>query len=121
MMAVLSRRLGGVDGGGETSSARTSPVPLVVLVLVLAVVAFLLFRGRKGPSRSPEQPAVPAGLETRAAGGWFIMIQGSLEGPFSEDDLEEMVRGKQISAKDRARRKGETDWTPVDQVIAHLI
>jgi len=121
MMAVLSRRLGGVDGGGETSSARTSPVPLAVLGLVIAVVAFLLTRRRNIPSRTPNRPTPPAGIETRPGGEWFVMIQGSLEGPFSEEDLEEMVRGKQISAKDRARRKGETDWTPVDQVIAHLI
>jgi thiol-disulfide isomerase/thioredoxin len=117
-----------VGGGGRTGGGRSVVVPLLVLLGVAGVVAFLLLGRGRGtvvpvPSRqaavvgwpAPSPPA-DAGGDPRAARVWFVWLQGSLQGPFSPDDLEGMVRRGVLGHDARARRKGDAQWRDVGEL-----
>lgn len=116
----VPRAVGG--GGGSVV------VPLLVLLGVAGVVAFLLLgRGRgTGLPVAPRQAAVAAwpapsppadaGGDPRAARVWFVWLQGSLQGPFSPDDLEGMVRRGVLGNDARTRRKGDAQWREVGEL-----
>ena len=48
---------------------------------------------------------------------WFAMIQGSLEGPFSPEQLADLVQRRVISRQARVRRRGETAWRELAEVL----
>ena len=117
-----------VGGGGRTGGGGSVVVPLLVLVGVAGVVALLLLgRGRgTGLLVAPRPAAVAAwpapsppadaGGDPRAARVWFVWLQGSLQGPFSSDDLEGMVRRGVLGQDARARRKGDAQWREVGEL-----
>jgi hypothetical protein len=45
------------------------------------------------------------------------MMQNSLEGPFADEDLEELLKKGKISAAAKARRRGQSTWTTVGSIF----
>lgn len=48
---------------------------------------------------------------------WYAMIGGSLEGPFSVERLVELRRRREVDDESRVRRRGETTWRRVAEII----
>lgn len=118
VMGILKNRLGG-DGMG--AGTGRSIMPLFLLGGLASLAVFLVLRA-KSSSKSPNRQSVsPSRSGEQTASGWFVMMQNSLEGPFAEEDLEEMLRSREISANARARRRGQSTWTTVEEIVEHLI
>ena len=96
-------------------------VPVFILGGLASLAVFLLLRGKSVPKVPAHlsDPAPRPGEEPFA--GWFVMMQDSLEGPFTEEDLEEMLRRREISAGAKARRRGQSTWTTIEEVVEHLM
>jgi len=118
VMGLLKKRLG---GGALQEGAGRSIMPLFALGGLVALAVFLVLRS-KSPVQAPERrPTPPRPSGEPGPSGWFIMMQDSLEGPFTEEDLEEMLRRREISAGAKARRRGQSTWTTVEEVVEHLM
>lgn len=117
VMRVLESRLGGANPG--TGSGR-SLAPMLLIGGLAAAAVFLVLRGKSAPSAPV--PSFSASRPGEAhASGWFVMMQNSLEGPFAEEDLEELVRRRKLSSTAKARRKGQSTWTTVEEIVDHLM
>ncbi len=96
-------------------------VPILVLALVAVGVTLYLRQGRAAPAAATRQPVGGHTgnenfLQTEA--GWFAMIQNSLEGPFSIDDLEKMHSERVLPGDARVRRRGDAQWKRLNEVIS---
>lgn len=121
VLALLEQRLGSPTGGAAiVDGGGSKVVPVAALLLVVAVASFVLLR-RVAPSPASSSAAAivaPAGSERAAAGAvWFAMVQGSLEGPFSPEQLADLVRRRVIGREARVRRRGETGWRELREVL----
>jgi len=123
-------------GGGALPVPRTAPggggsavVPLLVLLGVAGATAYLLLNRGRGAGRqvaprpaavaafpSPS-PAYDGGGDPRGARVWFVWLQGSLQGPFSPDDLDGMIRRGVLTRDTRARRRGDAGWREVGELV----
>ena len=122
VMSLLENRLGGGgQGDGSWGATGRSMMPLFALGGLVALAAFLVLRSKSPPKALESRPApAPRSCES-VPSGWFIMMQDSLEGPFIEEDLEEMLLRREISADAKARRRGQSTWTTVEEVVEHLM
>ena len=117
-MGLLKNRLG---GGGLQEGGGRSIIPLFALGGLVALAAFLVLRSKSPPKVHESRLAPPQPSGKPLPSGWFVMMQDSLEGPFTEEDLEEMLRRREISAGAKARRRGQSTWTTVEEVVKHLM
>ena len=114
VLGALESRLGSGIIGAAQQGSSSSTMPFLIFAALLGIVVYLLFF--KGKTKT--QPGlVPAehrtwAPEERAPSDaiWFVMMQGSLNGPFSVDDLEDLKRRKCILGDTKIRRKGDSDW-----------
>ncbi len=117
VLGVLERRLGGASAG-PSSAARERPPrwPLVALVALLAVAAFVLLRRPARASAPAPPPPAPV-----AAGGdpavWFVMIQGALDGPYTVAQLDDLRRRRLVDGEVGVRRRGDASWTRLDDLL----
>ncbi len=113
VMRVLKRRL----GGESPDSGNTRSMALLLFIGgLVALVLYFLLRGRSSKQTSHRLP--PPTPSTRAtASGWFVMMQNSLEGPFADEDLEELLKKGKISGTAKARRRGQSTWTTVGSIF----
>jgi len=128
---VLSRLSSALGGGGAgrglvraPSGGSSAVVPLLVLVAIAGVVAFLLLGKRMpaaaAPARPPARPGAGPGGTTydpRVTPLWFVHLQGAFEGPFSVDQLEDLVSKRQITAEAQVRRRGDARWHRLQDVL----
>ncbi len=118
VMGLLTDRLG---GAGMEARAGRSMAPMFIIGGLAALAVFLVLRGKSAPS-APAPISAPAPRPGEAAtSGWFVMMQNSLEGPFAEEDLEEMMRRREIPGDAKARRRGQSTWTTVAELVEHLM
>ena len=130
VLAALDRRLGGAGAGAGSADGigaareRSPVVPAVAVVAVLATAALLVGRRRGGATSRPaagSAPLVASGPsdppQAPASGGWFAMIQGSLDGPFTVDELSDLIRRGVLARTARVRRRGDRDWRPAADVL----
>lgn len=120
VLAAVNRRLGPSAGSSAAAGETDFPVGLLVILAGIGALAAVLIRRSGGSGTSAPIPS-PAGQGGRLPpNGWFVMLDQSLEGPFSEADLEDMVRRKIVSPESKARRHGQGSWTSIRDVIDHL-
>jgi thiol-disulfide isomerase/thioredoxin len=143
VLSVLQQRLGGVMPGGSAgqglegtgvSASRGGLVTFLIVAAVIIVAGVLIGtmkrRGMEDLEAEPEVRAEGAAAGAPPTGGrglvggdpdalpiWFAMIQDSLEGPFSVHDLEDLERRGGIATDARIRRKGESGWRSLDDVL----
>lgn len=122
VMGLLTNRLGGAGlGGGMGIGTGRSMAPVFILGGLAFLAVFLLLRGKSSP-KSPGPQTIPTHRsDEQTASGWFVMMQNSLEGPFAEEDLEELLRRRKIPGDAKARRHGQSAWTTVGEVVEHLM
>jgi thiol-disulfide isomerase/thioredoxin len=122
VMRLLKNRLGGGGiGDGRQGGVGRSIMPLFALGGLVALAAFLILRSKSPPKPSESRSVQPPRPGVPVPSGWFIMMQDSLEGPFTEEDLEEMLRRREISGGAKTRRRGQSTWTTVEKVVEHLM
>ncbi|MCD4749484.1 MAG: GYF domain-containing protein [Thermoanaerobaculales bacterium] len=121
----LEARLGGSTGHSPSQrpnrSTDSSPLmPIFILGMVAAAIAFFFIKkpsagtADRRPSRAAYSPNPDRG---RPGASWFVMLQGSLEGPFSETDLEDMLRRKVVGQSAKIRRRGDREWKALNDVV----
>ncbi len=120
VLEALESRLGrGIIGEAEQGSS-SSVMPFFVFATIIAIVAYLLFFKGKAAPQSPTVPVERRGWSPEPGGPsdafWFVMMQGSLNGPFSVDDLKDLKGRKCIPADAKIRRKGDSDWRTLNDL-----
>lgn len=120
----LAEALGGGVPGPLPPSGRPALLPLLAVVAAV-IVSLVLLRRRRSLAGSDEatskpQP-VPTPVDTAAEPGdpaiWFAVLQGSIEGPFSRRQLDEMARRGSLERDARVRRRGDSEWTDLSDVV----
>jgi thioredoxin 1 len=121
VLVTLNQRLGGggsLPAGGSGSNAIAF---LVVVLMVAAAATLLLIKGRKAEPAETTASAHAAAVTPKTVGHhegiWLVMIRGSLEGPFTEEQLEDMRRRRCIDAGSRLRRRGDAGWRTLADVL----
>jgi hypothetical protein len=49
---------------------------------------------------------------------WFAVVQGSLDGPYSVEQLAGLRRSGALEGSARVRRRGDATWRTLDDVVA---
>ncbi len=120
VLAVLEDRLGASAGGTVVgASGRSSWLPLAALLLVAGFAGYVLLRrpGAVPPPPKATATAVGPGAGRGVAATWFVMVQGSLEGPFTREQLADLVRRRVIGPGAPIRRRGESGWRELREVL----
>jgi thiol-disulfide isomerase/thioredoxin len=110
----------GTGGGG----LRVPGIVWVIALAALVVGSFVVSR-RTAIVQQRDGSAAPGTPRTRdesAAEGaspriWLAMVQGSLEGPYSREQLDGLVKRKKLGMDDRIRRRGDAAWRRLADVI----
>jgi thiol-disulfide isomerase/thioredoxin len=122
VLKQLSARLGGDSSVIFTPRSGPSASLVWAVLAVLAVAVVVLLRRLSAPAQEPvKRPlADRPGTSSDAIGAprlWFAVIQGSLEGPLSVEELAELRRRKHLGDEARVRRRGDAAWRRLDEVI----
>ncbi|MEE4273417.1 MAG: thioredoxin domain-containing protein [Thermoanaerobaculales bacterium] len=117
----ILQRLSTALGGGDASFAdagggsRLIPLVAVAAIFVVAVGALVRRRSSTAETAGAFERRPPTAVDTAADPGdpaiWFAVLQGSMEGPFTRRQLQEMVRRRDLGRDARVRRRGDADWT----------
>jgi thioredoxin 1 len=116
--------LGEGDGLSAPDDRRGSMVPLLAIAAVFAVAVGLVARKRLPPKSTTPAAGNSLSLfpvDTTAKPGdpaiWFALLQGSLEGPFTCDQLGEFVRRGALNGDSEVRRRGDASWSTLGDVL----
>ena len=123
VLATLQAELG--VASPEAGSGGVAPF-LVIVTLIAVASALLFLKGRQpaaagaAASSGPPIAGLRGGESAEAADPeavWFVMLQGSLEGPLTIAQLEDLEKRRCIDSRARVRRRGDATW----QTLADLI
>jgi thiol-disulfide isomerase/thioredoxin len=119
VLAVLNAQLGG-EVDGVPVAQRRSGVPAPAWVgLVAALIAGSIVLRRRGRDPATSEPGARLQPGEAAAGSpriWFAMVSGSLDGPYSTEQLAELKRSGAIAGHAPVRRRGDAAWRRLDDV-----
>jgi len=120
VLRVLGSRLG-VEGATSHAATRSSGVPppvwwgLLVALVIGSIV--MLRRNRPTEAAARADPGPGSGSADGPPRIWFVMVRGSLEGPYSVDDLARLVESGDLPAEATVRRRGDASWRRLEDVI----
>jgi thiol-disulfide isomerase/thioredoxin len=122
VLKQLGARLGGDTSVILTPRSGTSASLVWVVLAVLAVAVVVLLRRLSAPTQEAvvRPLAGRSGSNGDATGAprlWFAVIQGSLEGPLSVEELAELRRRKHLDDEAKVRRRGDAAWRRLGEVI----
>jgi thiol-disulfide isomerase/thioredoxin len=118
VLAVLHSRLGTTGGGsGSAGGSSTGTVVGLVAVVALIAVGFAIARGSKRTVPDTPPPAPRPEPHGGPHGEWFVMLQGSLDGPYTTAQLRQLHHDGHLERSQRIRRKGDRNWTPLAEVL----
>ena len=119
VLSVLNAQLGGAaDGAAVARGGPGVPAP-VWIALVAALLAGSIVLRRRGRIPAAAVPSPPAQAEDAAAGSpriWYAVVRGSLDGPYSIEQLAELQRSGTIAGKVPVRRRGDATWRRLEDV-----
>ena len=124
VMRRLQSALGSRKIFSTPGDRSSSLVPLLAIAAIFAVAVGLVARKRRTPTTVTAQtnstPIFPP-VDTAANPGdpaiWFVLLQGSLDGPFTRQQLGELVHRGTIELSSTARRRGDASWTSINDVL----
>jgi thioredoxin 1 len=121
VLDLLEIRLGADLASSRLNPTTTGPTRFLGFLLVtiaLAAVAGLLYSSLRRPPAAA-QPLLyePPPDSSDPEPGWFVIIQGSLEGPFAASQLDDMCKRSVLTSETKVRRKGEVTWQTLGEVI----
>ncbi len=109
VLAALEQRLGGaVSTAAATGGAGAAPF-LAFLVLVAGGAGWYFFRSRPIPAAVVPLPTRSSHL-THPDAVWFVMLQGTMQGPFTMDELDDLRRRRCVADDAQVRRRGDATW-----------
>jgi thiol-disulfide isomerase/thioredoxin len=119
------RTLTGALGEGTNFSAQpsggTSIVPLLAIATIFAVTIGLVARRRKTAGRTASPTPRPSPVDTTSNPNdpaiWFALLQGSMEGPFTRSQLDELHRRGDLGNNAQVRRRGDANWSTLRDVL----
>jgi thioredoxin 1 len=117
VMPELRSQLGGGTELTPRPGGGRSGVPAVVWTVGLAVVATAVYLIRRKPASRDVAPAVAGSTEGGSPRIWLTVVEGSLDGPFSVDQLDELRARKLLDANARVRRRGDASWSRLEDVL----
>ncbi len=115
-----------LEGGPAAvrKAARRSAVPAPVwLTLIAAMVVgslVLRVRGRRAGAVPNGVKPAPAAPEDSSPRVWFALLQEGLDGPYSVEQLATLQRSGELVAETRVRRRGESSWRRLDDVVGRI-
>lgn len=125
--SVLRRLDSALGGRGTVASeggAASGLIPLLAIAAIFAVAVGLVARKRRSPASlgsTTGSSASPPPVDTAADPGdpaiWFALLQGSLEGPFTQAQLGDLVQRGTLESNSEVRRRGDASWTVISDVI----
>ena len=117
----LTAALGGGGGFSPPTSGGGSIIPLLAIAAIFAVTIGLVARRRKAPNRATTPPSRPDPVDTAANPNdpaiWFALLQGTMEGPFTRDQLGDLLRRGDLKRSSEIRRRGDANWSTLDDVL----
>jgi len=119
VLAVLNSQLGGAVDGAPVAR-RGSGVPAPVWIgLVAALIAGSIVLRRRGRQPAAAESGAPPPAEAAAGSPriWLAMVRGSLDGPYSIEQLAEFRRSGALADHAPVRRRGDATWRRLDDVI----
>jgi thioredoxin 1 len=124
VLAAVDRVVAGdaVVGRASRTDRGWSPWPLVGIGVLVAAVVLLLIpkKGRSLPTGTPPpqpQPRPAEAADPDDPAVWFVMLGESLDGPYNRADLADMCGRGIVPATAHVRRRGESRWTPVEELL----
>ena len=121
VLRSLTAALGGGGGFSPPTSGGGSIIPLLAIAAVFAISIRLVARRRKAPNRAATPPSRPDPVDTAANPNdpaiWFALLQGNMEGPFTRDQLGELLRRGDLNRGSEIRRRGDANWSTLDDVL----
>jgi len=120
VLAVLDSQLGGaVDGVPVARGGSGVPAPVWIGLVAALIVGSIVLRRRARPPAAAE-PSAPPQPENSASGSpriWFAVVRGSLDGPYSIEQLTELRRSGALPDHAPVRRRGDATWRRLDGVM----
>jgi len=121
VLRSLTTALGGGGGFSSPTPGGGSIIPLLAIAAIFAVSIGLVARRRKAPNRAAAPPPRPDPVDTAANPNdpaiWFALLQGNMEGPFTRDQLGELLRRGDLKRGSEIRRRGDANWSTLDDVL----
>ena len=121
VLRSLTAALGGGGGFSPPTPGGGSIIPLLAIAAVFAVSIGLVARRRIAPNRAATPPPRPDPVDTAANPNdpaiWFALLQRSMEGPFTRDQLGELLRRGDLKHGSEIRRRGDASWSTLDDVL----
>ncbi len=121
VLRSLTAALGGGGGFSPPISGGGSIIPLLAIAAIFAVTIGLVARRRKAPNRATAPPPRPDLVDTTTNPDdpaiWFALLQGSMEGPFTRNQLGELLRSGDLKRGSEIRRRGDANWSTLDDVL----
>jgi len=125
--SVLHRLESSLGAGGRPAARSGSGsvvAPVIAVAAIFAVALGLVARKRRsmqpraGGAGRAGLPPVDTAADPGDPAIWFVLLQGSLDGPFTRAQLAELVRRGVLEPTATTRRRGDASWKPVDDVLA---
>lgn len=120
VLAVLNSQLGGaVDGAPVARRGSGVPAPVWIGLVAALIAGSIVLRRRGRQPAAVESGASPQPAEAAAGSPriWFAMMRGSLDGPYSVEQLAELRRSGAVADHAPVRRRGDATWRRLDDVI----
>ena len=120
VLRVLGTHLDGSPISAKRVGRRSAvPTPVWLTFIVAMVVGSLVLRARgKRGAPGPGGSAEPASMsEENPPRIWFALLQGGLDGPYSAEQLETLRASGELTSETRIRRRGESSWRRLDDVV----
>jgi thiol-disulfide isomerase/thioredoxin len=122
VLSLLESRLGAESTGRSltttTADQGSGFLGFFMVAVALLAVSALLYGSLRRPSPDVRASSdTPSSAAPAGESGWFVIIQGSLEGPFSATQLDDMCKRSVLSPEAKVRRKGEVSWQSLNEVI----
>lgn len=120
VLAVLESQLGGTAVGIPAARGGSKvPAPVwLALGAVLVTGSLLLRRRGRAPAAADDRQGSP--MADQSGGStqiWFAVVQGSLDGPYSVEQLADRRRSGALEGSTRVRRRGDATWRTLDDVV----
>lgn len=126
--SVLRRLASTLSAGGQQApppGRGSAAVPVIAIAAILAVTVGLVALKRRSsramgsrPGRAARLPPVDTAADPGDPAIWFVLLRGSLDGPFTRTQLGELLRRGVLQPSSTARRRGDASWKTVGDVLA---
>jgi thiol-disulfide isomerase/thioredoxin len=120
VMRVLAKELREAGGAAAPASGggRIPGFAWIVLIAGLVIGSIVLRRKASTPIESVVPAVSPQPDGDTSPKIWFVMIDQSLEGPYTVKQLAALHQNGELAADTQVRRRGDSSWQTVGDVVS---